>query len=301
MSNESSGLEHEQPHRSVWTDLIRTSFHYSWADVNGVATRYLRAGDPADPSVVLLAGTSGHLETFTRNIGALSQDFDCIAFDMVGAGFSGKPDHDYEIAEYVAHTAAVLDVLGIERASFVGVSLGAWIAAAFALAYPERVASLILLSPAGLLSSPSTQKGAVANRTKVAEDPSWENVTATLARLVHDPGCLTPDIVAVRQLAYREPHAVEAMAHILVLQRPDARERNNLTEADWRSIQAPTLIVASVDDPNVWLDTARAIGVLMPNASLIEMHGVAHWPHYEKPAEFNSVAVKFLARAGRTA
>ncbi len=289
-----TSVELDHPHASIWTDLIRTSFQHAWVNVNDIPTRYLRAGDPGKPTVVLLAGTSGHLETFSRNIGALSQDFDCLAFDMVGAGFSGKPDHDYEISDYVAHTAAILDVLGIDHASIIGVSLGAWIAAAFAAEFPERVARLVLLSPAGLLSSPSAQNSALVSRTKVAQDPSWDNVTATLSKLVHDPRCLTDDIVAVRQLAYREPDAQAAMAHILVLQRSDARQRNNLTEAQWRSIDAPALIVASVDDPNTWLDTAYALGGLMPHSMVIEMRGVAHWPHYEKPEEFNSVVTKFL-------
>ncbi len=52
---------------------------------------------------------------------------------MVGNGFSDRPDIGYEIAVYVDHVRAVLDGLGVERASLAGTSLGSWVAAAFAL------------------------------------------------------------------------------------------------------------------------------------------------------------------------
>jgi 2-hydroxy-6-oxonona-2,4-dienedioate hydrolase len=51
---------------TIWTDLTGTAFEVSYAPVNGARTRVLRAG--AGEAVVMLHGTSGHLEAFVRNI-----------------------------------------------------------------------------------------------------------------------------------------------------------------------------------------------------------------------------------------
>ena len=98
--------------------------------------------------MVLLHGTGGHWEVYAPTIGPLSEHFHCLAVDMVGNGFSDRPDYDYEISVYVRHIAGLLDALGIQKASFIGMSLGAWVAARFALDHPGRTEKVILQSPA---------------------------------------------------------------------------------------------------------------------------------------------------------
>jgi pimeloyl-ACP methyl ester carboxylesterase len=134
-------------YRSLWTWLREVEFCQRWVDVNGVDTRIAEAGSKDSPAVILLHGTGGHREVYAPTIGPLSADFHCIAVDMVGNAFSDRPDYDYEIAVYVSHLAGLLDVLGIEQASFIGMSLGAWVAARFALDHPDRTRKLILQDP----------------------------------------------------------------------------------------------------------------------------------------------------------
>jgi 2-hydroxy-6-oxonona-2,4-dienedioate hydrolase len=281
-------------YRSVWTDLFSIAFEHGWIDVNGVKTRYLRAGNPTKPALVLVHGTSGSVETFSGNFAAHATDYHCLAFDMLGSGFSDKPDHDYEIADYVAHTAAFMDVMGIPRASFIGVSLGAWIASKFALDHPDRTDKLILISTPGLLTSERTQGNAAAERSRAVAEPTDAIIRGVIAKLVRNPARITDDIVAVRKATYSAPGAVQAMAHVLVLQKPDVRVRNNIPEADWRKIAAPTLVIASVDDKNIWLDTAYKLAEIMPDVRLVEMKDVNHWPHFEEPEIFNALSLSFL-------
>ncbi len=294
----SSAVAAPAGHRSIWTDLFAIAFEHGWVDVGGVRTRYLRAGDPAKPALVLLHGTSGSVETFSGNFAAHAADYHCLAFDMLGSGFSDKPDYDYEIADYVGHTLAFMDVMGLARASFIGVSLGAWIASKFALDHPDRTDKLILISTPGLLTSESTQGRAAAERSKAVAEPTDAVIRGVLAKLIRNPARITDDIVAVRQATYSAPGAVAAMAHVLVLQRPDVRVRNNIPEADWRKITAPTLLIASVDDKNIWLDTAYKLAEIMPNARLVEMAQVNHWPHFEEPEIFNRLSLSFLRGEG---
>ena len=285
------------PYRSAWTDLLQVAHTYGWVEIQGVRTRYLRAGTPGAPALLMLHGTSGTLETFTPNFAALAPHFDCVAFDMLGSGFSDKPDYDYEIRHYVSHTAALMDKLGIQRCSFIGVSLGAWIASKFALDFPGRVDKLILISTPGLLNNLTTQGKAAAERSNAVGSPTLEVVTGVLGKLIRNPAKITSDMVAVRMATYSAANAKEAMAHVLVLQKPEVRERNNIPREQWQRIEAPTLVIAAVDDKNVWLETAYELAKLMPDVRLVEMPGVNHWPHFEEPEEFNTLSLDFLLTA----
>src|ERR1700761_6347299 len=100
--------ENEHPYRSIWSSLRDVEFSQRWIDVNGVSTRIAEAGSPELPGLVMLHGTGGHWEVFAPNLGVLSQHFHCVAIDMVGNGFSDKPDYDYEISVYVDHVLGVM-------------------------------------------------------------------------------------------------------------------------------------------------------------------------------------------------
>jgi 2-hydroxy-6-oxonona-2,4-dienedioate hydrolase len=84
------------------------------------------------------------------------------------------------------------------------------------------------------------------------------------------------------------------MARILVLQDPEIRERNLISEDEWRRIAAPTLLIGSVDDPNVFLDTARKVSTLIQSPTYVEMKNVGHWPQFEDPQTFNALNLRFL-------
>jgi len=281
-------------YRSLWTWLREVEFCQRWVDVNGVSTRIAEAGSSSRPAVVLLHGTGGHWEVYAPTIGPLSADFHVIAVDMVGNGFSGRPDYDYEIAVYVAHLAGLLDVLGIERASFIGMSLGAWVAARFALDHPDRTDKLILQSPAGLIATASNMARIRAERTAAVENPTWESIKAMFDHLIADEENRIPDIIALRQAIYRTPATRDAIDHVLILQDPAARERNLLTQEQWAAIAAPTLVVASGKDHSEYMNTAQQVARLIPNSTTVEMAQVRHWPAFEDPETFNAAALRFL-------
>jgi 2-hydroxy-6-oxonona-2,4-dienedioate hydrolase len=281
-------------YRSLWTLLREVEFCQRRIDVGGVSTRVAEAGDPASPAVILLHGTGGHWEAYAANLGPLSQHFHCIAIDMVGNGFTDKPDYDYEIGVYVGHVTGVLDALGVATASFIGMSLGSWVAARFALDHPERTGRLILQSPAGLIATAENMARIRAERTRAVEDPSWDSIKAMFDHLIADEANRIPDLIALRQAVYSLPETRQAIDHVLILQDPDARERNLLAPEQWSGIKAPTLVVASGKDHGEYQSTARQVARLIPNAEVLEMPAVRHWPAFEDPATFNAAALRFL-------
>jgi 2-hydroxy-6-oxonona-2,4-dienedioate hydrolase len=281
-------------YRSIWTELCRVAFRQAWVDAAGVSTRYAEAGPAGAPAVVMLHGTGGHWETWAANLGPYSEHFRCIALDMVGNGFSSKPDVDYEVQVYVDHVRSVMDALGVDRATMVGTSLGSWVAARFALSHPDRVQNLVLMSAAGLMATRSNMSRIVAERTKAVDDPTWESIRAMFVNLIAEEHNRIPDLIALRQAVYRLPEMKQAIHHILALQDPDIRERNLIDEDDWKTIQAPAFVVASGKDHNEYENTSRRVASLMPHAELFEMPHVRHWPHFEDPAAFNEASLRFL-------
>lgn len=291
-------LDKSQTYRSVWSHMMTTPFRQGYLTAGGLRTRYVEAGEAHLPPLVLLHGTGGHWEAFCATIGPLSEHFHVFAPDMMGCGFTDKPDKPYEVKDYVAHVVAFMDAVGVDHADFIGVSLGAWVCTRLALAHPARAGRMILVAPTGYYPLAPGVQGSVDARRSSADNPTWDNTAKVLARLYHDPGkSLVDDIVAVRQRIYSLPGLKQIMPRMLTLFDPEVRLRNNLSDDEWRSIQSPVLLIENVDSDDVYLKTARTVVNLLPQARLHPMTEVSHWAQFEKPDEFNQVALDFL-RAG---
>ena len=286
--------DNDDNYRSIWLDLQQASFRQGWVNAGGIRTRYAQAGRAGAPALMMLHGTAGSWEAFCRNLEAHAEHFDCYAIDMIGSGFSDKPDRDYEIPDYVEHAKNFMDAMNIGRASFIGVSLGAWIAARFAVTHPARTDKITLLSAAGMFANAANMARIRGGRTQAVDNPTWGNITPIFDKLIHQPKNRIPDLIGVRQSVYRLPDMKRAMQHILSLQDPEIRKRNLLSEAEWKSIAAPALFVGAVDDPDEYLETAKLASKLIPNARYVEMRKVGHWPHFEEAEEFNRMNIAFL-------
>lgn len=289
-----------EDYRSIWMYLKELPFRQGFVDVtvNGAAvrTRYAEAGSPDKPAAILLHGTGGHWETFAPNLTALSEHFHCFALDMIGNGFSDKPDFDYEIPVYVEHVLGVMDHFGIGKAHFVAMSLGAWVASRIAVDHPGRVDKVILMSPAGKEAAAANMARIRAERTKAVTDPTWESLHAVFAHLIADEANRLPDLIGLRRAIYRRDDTRQTIDRLLILQDAAARDRNLIPESQWTTIAAPVMVVASGRDHGVYQDTAMSVAKLIPKAETFEMPNVRHWPHFEDPAAFNAAAVEFLTR-----
>lgn len=281
-------------HRSVWTYLNTTPHRLAWIDVAGVSTRYLEAGPPDGPVVVMLHGTAGSLENFCANIPEFSRTFRVLVPDLLGCGYTGKPEHDYLIENYADHVRGFLDALAVRSAGFIGVSLGSWVAARLAHDHPERVDAMVMVAPAGIVTDAETEarfaEGVRRRRTAAAEEPTWENVAAAMSGLVLEPRRLMDDLIAVRLNIYRQPEMAAAMPRLLAF----TRGGQHLDRAEWAAIRQPILVVAAVDAPNMFLDNAYAIAEAAPHASVVPIRGCDHWAQYEQVEAFHAAAIPFL-------
>jgi 2-hydroxy-6-oxonona-2,4-dienedioate hydrolase len=288
----------DENYRSFWTDLFGYAYTIGFLDAGGVRTRYLEAGDPAKPTVVMMHGISGSLEMFTANIGPLSEHFHVLALDLVGFGLSGKSEHDLEIHHYVEHLEAFLDAKGVGEFSFFSVSMGTWTSVAFAARHPERVRRLVLTAPAGLLNPP--EKAARRSQEQAAaraDNPSWENASRSLDHLFYDPASKIPDTIATRYAIARQPEMAASTRHIMSVLSPNAIERNRIPESTYAALTAPVLLVECPDSVDLSFHMIQKIRTLIPNCEVLSVPRAAHWPHFEQPATVNPVAIRFLGAA----
>jgi 3-oxoadipate enol-lactonase len=112
--------------------------------VDGLRMYYELAG--AGQPLVLIGGLGLDLSECGPLIDTLAARFRVLAFDNRGAGRTDKPDEPYSVPQLAQDTAGLMRSLGIERAHILGMSLGGRIALDLALAHPDMVRSLILVS-----------------------------------------------------------------------------------------------------------------------------------------------------------
>ncbi|OBG74367.1 2-hydroxy-6-ketonona-2,4-dienedioic acid hydrolase [Mycobacterium sp. E2462] len=279
---------------SIWSDLQGVAFEQGYLEAQGVPTRYLRAGRPGNPVLVLLHGSGGHAEAYVRNLAAHAEHFWTWSIDMLGHGYTGKPGHPLEVRHYVEHLMAVLRAIGVDRASISGESLGGWVAARAAIDHPDVVDKLVLNTAGGSQADPAVMQRIITLSMAAAEDPAWDTVQARIKWLMADKSKGYDDLVASRQRVYRQPGFVDAMRDIMALQDPQIRARNLLGPAEYGSITAPTLVLWTSDDPTADVTEGRRIASMIPGARFEVMPGCGHWPQYEDAKTFNRLHLDFL-------
>lgn len=282
------------PYPSLWQDLRSTSFSQGWFDAKGLSTRYLHAGDKSLPPLILLHGVGGHAEAYVRNLKAHGRHFDTWAIDMVGHGWSAKPDHPYELPHYVDHLLRFMDAQGWEKAHVSGESLGGWIASRLAADHPDRVERVVLNTAGGSRAEPTVMARLKSISTQAAQDPSWDFIKARVEWLMKDKKDATDDLIACRQAIYAQPGFSQAMANAMVLQDMEIRTRNLMLPADYGRIRAPTLVLWTSDDPTADASEGRRIADMVPGSQFVVMQDCGHWPQWEDVETFDRLHINFL-------
>ena len=281
-------------HDSFWTDLRGCEYSQGYLQAGDIRTRYLHAGNNSLPPLILLHGVGGHAETYTRNLQSHAEHFDTYSIDMVGHGYSWKPDYDYEVDAYVEHLRSVIDTLGFDRIYLSGESLGGWVAARFALTYPQRLERMVLNTCGGATLNPEVMQRITSLTMAAVSEPTWATVKARLEWLMADPATVTDDLVACRQAIYQQPGMLEAMSRTMCLQETEIRQRNNLTDTEWSAIETKTLVLWTDKDPTAAVTVGEKIANLIPNAKFALMTACGHWPQFEDPPTFNRLHLDFL-------
>lgn len=287
--------------KTLWNALLGTEVVYR--DAGGIRTRCIEAGE--GPVLVLLHGTGGHAESWAHNLAELSRHFRVVAMDLVGHGLSDKPDHlDYVISDYTAHVRALMDSMGVGRAHFAGISLGAWVASWLALESPGRVNRIVNCTggvfrwPEGQEQAEARERQAMVKTNDALSSVDRESVRRRLHSLFHDPSSCTEELVELRLELYSLPGVPELLPklHNMIPYDSPARERFALTEERLAQIAAPVLYLWGEFNPGGSVRSAERAAKITPDAELSVIDGAGHWPQWERPEEFNNRTVAYLTQ-----
>jgi non-heme chloroperoxidase len=114
----------------------------------GPRVHYAEQGDPGAETLVFVHGWPDSWFSFSRILPLLPPRYRAYALSQRGFGDSERPASGYAIDDFAADVAAFLDVVGVERASLVGHSMGSFVVRRVAQIHPDRVARLVLIGSA---------------------------------------------------------------------------------------------------------------------------------------------------------
>jgi pimeloyl-ACP methyl ester carboxylesterase len=258
-------------------------------NVNGCEIYYEVHGQ-GDP-LVLIMGLRRNVEWWFRQIPALSEHFQVIAFDNRGAGRSDKPVMEYSIPLFADDTAGLMDALDISKAQILGISMGGYIAQELALNYPEKVKSLVLGCT-----------GCGGERAVIMSPERMEKFTANKGLTPEE--ILRKDMVIYFSDDYvdQHPEKIEEFVEISMrhyqpadafLRQFDACLRHD-TGDRLNQLSTPTLIMTGDDDPLVPPQNSHILKDLIPGADLSVFAGGRHCFFIETADQFNKNAIDFL-------
>lgn len=269
-------------------DVPRSAAHQ--VEANGVRLCVQTFGSPTDPAVLLISGATSSMdgwdEEFCARLAAGGRRV--VRYDQRDTGRSvtspaGAPDYTFN--DLIADAVGLLDTLGADRAHLMGISMGGALAQCLAVARPERVATLTLVStsPAGPTESelPPPSERMRASFADPAPEPDWSDRAAVIEYLVEGErlfaGPTSFDEEAVRELAGRivdrSTDIEAAMKNHWVLGEDEKPVTVRLAD-----VAAPTLVLHGSEDPFFPLDHGRALAEGIPDARLVALEGVGHQP-----------------------
>ena len=289
-----SEMSRGKPAFSIWDELKGVEFEQGYLDAGGIRTRYLATGSPDQPLLLMLHGIGGHAETYVRNLAVHGEHFRTVSIDLVGHGWSDKPEIDYEMPVYADHVLKVLGALGADKAHFSGESLGGWVSTHMAVHHPEMVDRLVLNTAGGWTAHPEVMSRLQKLSNQAASEPTWDFIRERLEWLMYDKSMVFDDLVRTRQKIYEQDGFDVIMRHVMCLQEMDIRKRNMFSEAQYNSITSPTLVVWTSHDPTATPEEGEQISRMIPDSRYVVMNECGHWPQYEDAETFNRVQLAFL-------
>lgn len=284
--------------RAQWLD-VDWSAHQRWITVEGSPVNTLEIGQGSP--LVFVHGLSGSWPNWLEQLPVLAANHRVITLDLPGFGSSPMPEREITISGYARLLDHLLGELGIDAAAVVGNSMGGFIGAELAIAFPQRVERLVLVSAAGISTydDPRVSR-ALPNLRRIERiltaSSAWvaskSDTVARRARLreaalrvvTAHPDRLPAALAAEQLRGAGKPGFLQALQAILEY---DFRERLG-------EIACPTLIVWGECDRLINVRDADVFAGLIPGARKVLFEDTGHMAMLERPGAFNTLLESFL-------
>ena len=262
-----------------------------------------RESGAGDEVVVALHGIAGSAATWDPVLPLLAGGARVVVPDLLGHGESAKPRGDYSLGTHASGVRDLLSLLGHDRVTLIGHSLGGGIALQFAYQFPERCRRLVLVASGGLGRD-------VSAVLRAAALPGAELVLPVMAhRRLRDLGASAgrrlsrlrlPVAPKLREMlrGYASLADAEARAAFIATLRMVVDPRGQRVDAGDRLYLAaglPTLLVWGRRDAIIPVRHAERAHAALPGSRLEVFDRAGHYPHCAEPERFASLVLDFLA------
>jgi len=260
---------------------------------NDINLHYHEMGDPSgEPIVWIHGGGPGAtaLSNFSRNMPGMSA-YRNLLFDMPQYGQSDKPPiNEPRLAFNARHVIAALDTLGLDKAHFVGNSMGGGTSTKVAMLAPEKVDRLVLMGAAGVFPAGMEMPKGIELLMSYfeADGASPEKMAELIRTFVYDSSVLTDELIQSRYEASIDPEILASRA----ASEPMGLE--DLTDG-LSDVQSTTLLLWGRDDQFVPLESGLAFERGIADARLFVVPQCGHWVQWEHVELFNSLVKQFIS------
>jgi len=275
-----------------------------WVEVDGLRVHCLKAGEGNVPVLLLHGGgyDSASL-SYKHAVGPISEHHRVFAPDWPGYGESDKPEMQYSTEYYVGFLGRLMDALSMEKASLVGISMGGAIALGFSLRSPQRVDKLVLVDshglggevPGGVASYVFVRLPLLNKLVWAALGRSRRMVRASLQTTFYDPRAITENLVNEVYELVKKPRVGQAWRSWQKNEIGREGLRTNFVNR-LHELAVPTLILHGAEDKYVPDSWALRAHTLIKDSELHIFPQCGHWLTLERPGEFDSAVLEFLAR-----
>lgn len=278
-------------------------------DINGYEINYFD-NERADAAVlVLLHGFSDTKESWFPVCNELAKSYRIIAPDMIGHGENKKDaSQNHSLQNQADNINEFLAALNIEKAHFIGVSMGGGVSANFAIQHPERTQSISLISPAGINGHANVSKTNTymqqfatleekrANLPMLPTQLDKESLNEFKEYIFYDGSSLPNHIFKefIRHSVENRIFYLEVLDDFVV---PETGEFINGLDGKLNQINCPVLIVWGKQDPLIDVSSAQVFMDSLPQTP--ELHILdqcGHAPTFEKDKETEAILTAFLAK-----
>ncbi|MEI2810845.1 MAG: alpha/beta fold hydrolase [Nocardioides sp.] len=268
--------------------------------VHGHRRAYIQAG--SGPALLLLHGLGCDHSTWAAVFDDLARDFTVIAPDLLGHGASDKPRADYSVGGYANGMRDLLAVLGIDRVTLVGHSLGGGVAMQFGYQYPHLVERMILVGPGGFGAEVTPLLRLVATpgfpqAMSVLTLPGLRHLgVAGLETLAKLPTKHTRDLDQVAAIfdSFKDPATRAAIAHVVRAVVDWQGQVISVADRAYLSDGFPTCIIWGSEDAVIPASHADAAADVLPHARVEVIGNSGHFPHLDHPERFAKVVRDFV-------
>lgn len=273
--------------------VLEAAYPGDYRSVDGVRLRLRDTGPRDAPALILLHGFGASLDTWEPWAQALSASFRVVRLDLPGFGLTGPdPTGDYTDTRAIKILTGLMDLLGIDRASLIGNSLGGRIAWNFAALNPDRVTRLVLISPDGF-ASPGFEYDKASETPLMMQALPYvaprSIVKANLAPAYGNPEALSEETLTRYRDMMLAPDvrpAILARMGQVILRDP---------APTLAGIHTPTLLVWGEKDAMIPVTNAADYLRYMPQARLVSLPNLGHVPFEEDPVKSLAPVRLFLS------